>query len=243
MFGKITAIADGKITVKPEIPDWIKQRMEENGRQLPQLPDSISFGVDSNTQYMLKGAPAKLSDFKVGDEIAAMLNGPARKGDAVALRLADAASARQEFEKRGGGFGGREGGPGGRPLFGTVTTVDKNTITIKPEVPDFIAQRMEARGKQPKDKLPAQITVSLSSSTKYFQNSQAVTADPFKAGDKVAIMPAPPSDGPGGEAGLTAAVVSDYATAQARMKDHAGQGGGRGKRGGKAGQGAPATQS
>jgi hypothetical protein len=264
VFGKITAIGNGSITLKPEIPEFIKQRMEENGRELPQLPESLSFKLDSNTDYVRNDSPAQSSDFKVGDEIAAVLDGPARTGNAVALHVADLASAKKIMAARrgeGGPGGEGRGGPGGegrpgghrpRPMFGVITSVDSHTLTIKPEVPEFIKQRMEERGapggkgkgqgREPRE-LPAQITVSLDASTKYVQNSQPAQANPFKAGDKVAIIPTPP-DGPEGEGGLTAEVVSDYASAEAKMKEHGGRGGegghgGRDGRGGQGGHGGP----
>jgi hypothetical protein len=146
-------------------------------------------------------------------------------------------------------------------MFGTVTSVDSHTITIKPEVPDFIKKFMQQRrggaggpggpggpqgagdpagggrgeggpgGRGGKRELPAQVTVSLTAETLYFQANSQVKGNPFKAGDKVAIMPAEgstPED-------ATARAVTDYSTAEARMKERMQErGAGKGQRGGKA---------
>jgi len=62
-------------------------------------------------------------------------------------------------------------------------------------------------------KLPASITVSLDSQTKYVINKQEQSSNPFGSGDKVAILPM-------GEPGsATARIVSDYASAKARMQE------------------------
>jgi hypothetical protein len=141
-------------------------------------------------------------------------------------------------------------------MFGTITSVDRHSITIKPELPDFVKAMHEGRGGPgdeggPRGKggpeggrggkgqgrggngpreLPAQLTIDLVGTTKYFQNDSEVAANPFKAGDKVAIMPAEGSEG----REITARAVTDYATAEARMKQRAkeggkGQGGKRGR--------------
>jgi hypothetical protein len=151
----------------------------------------------------------------------------------------------QEGGRGEGGPEGRgEGGPrehGPRPLFGTITSVDAHSITIKPEHPDFLKDLRpggpegdrgpeggRGAGKEPRE-LPAQLTIDIVGTTKYFRNDSEVQGNPFKAGDKVAIMPAEGSEG----RDITARAVTDYATAEARMKQRMKDGGPRGEGKGK----------
>jgi hypothetical protein len=262
------------------------------GRQRPPMPESITFTVNADTKYGVNGAKGgSLSDFAVGDVIGVRLEGDVRSGEGVALAMLDDQSAKKLFEQMGpdgkgargeggpgkgargeGGPRGKgergEGGPGGkgqrgpRPMFGVITSVDSNTITIKPEIPDFIKQQMEQRrgqggegggrgeggpggqgggrgegggpgGHDGPRELPAQITASLDGQTFYFQNNTAVDRNPYQVGDRVAIMPGERST----RENVSAHAVMDYATAQAKLKQHM-QERGQGKAGkGKAGKG------
>jgi hypothetical protein len=236
-FGRITSINGSTITIKPETPDFVAERAAESGRKLPELAESISFAVDAATAYQRQGQPARLEDYKVGDEIAAVLAGKVRSGAGVALKLLDVESVRQTYGK-GGGVLGR------RPLYGTVLAVDKTSITLKPEVPDFIeqqrAQRRAARAAQAgaptvsparprhERKLPAESTAVLNAATQYWRDGTQVGTNPFKAGDKVAVYPAPGST----RDSITAASLRDYATVKAQQSKA-----GQRKRHGKAKQG------
>src|SRR5436305_13802976 len=51
------------------------------------------------------------------------------------------------MQRGGEGGPGGQGGPGGEggrphPLFGTILSIDQNSITIKPEIPDFVKKKM-----------------------------------------------------------------------------------------------------
>jgi hypothetical protein len=137
-------------------------------------------------------------------------------------------------------------------MFGTITSVDRNSITIKPERPDFLKDLRPAgpegpqggaredgrgagkgRGGNEQRELPAQVTVDITSATKYFQNDTEVKGNPFKAGDRVAIMPA--EDGEGRD--ITANAITDYMTAEKRIKERMREGGSRGEGKGHKGKG------
>jgi hypothetical protein len=143
----------------------------------------------------------------------------------------------KDHREGGGEEGGDQGGRGGegrgpRPIFGTVSQVNGSSITIKPEIPDFLKDMVPAgkgdkRGKF-EGKLPASISVSIDSQTKFIVNKQPQSSNPFKVGDKVVVVPA-------GEPGSASArIVSDYASAKARMQERMekrkeGKAGGKGK--------------
>jgi hypothetical protein len=217
-FGTITAISGNTVTIKPETPDFVAARQAASGKTPKPLPASITFNVNADTAYERHGAAAVLGDYKAGDEIAVVLTGKVRSGQGVALKLLDVDTVRQGYGKGRGPFGLR-------PVYGTVVSVDKGSITVKPETPDFVIQRREqrraakaaaaglpapapAKPRKPQDK-PNQ-TATLNALTQYWQNSAVTPSDPFRAGDQVAIYPAPGSTA----ASLTAASVRDYATVQ-----------------------------
>jgi hypothetical protein len=135
----------------------------------------------------------------------------------------------------GPGWGG-EGGPGGgwgpsgedsggwergdrarlrermRPAFGEITALSEDSVTIKPEVPDFIQAMLDERGIEPPD-LPDKVTMALTKLTRFMQDSEPVDDNPFQVGDHVALMAGPDQDG-----GPAAWVMCDYSTAQNRME-------------------------
>jgi hypothetical protein len=97
-------------------------------------------------------------------------------------------------------------------MFGTITAVSAGSLTIKPEVPDFVSERLPGKGGKLEGKLLASITVALDDETRFIVGEQEQDGNPFKVGDKVAILGA----GPKGE--VTARAVSDYASARQRMQ-------------------------
>ncbi|MBN2081229.1 hypothetical protein JW859_03365 [bacterium] len=133
VFGEITKISGDQVTVKIEIPDFIMEKMDEAGRELPaDMPEEITLIVGKRTRYMSGGEMNEANPFNVGDDIAAMtrLN---INDEPEALVISDLAGA-EEFmarmrERRGGdggpedgdrpgrgrrgGRGNRDGGPGG----------------------------------------------------------------------------------------------------------------------------------
>jgi hypothetical protein len=217
-FGHITSISGNLVTIKPETPDFVAQRAAASGRQPKALPASLSFSVDAATTYQRQGQAAKLSDYKTGDEVAAVLTGKVRSGQGLALRLLDVSTVQANYGKGKGLFGPR-------PVYGTIVAVNGYSLRLQPETPDFITARREQRraAKAAAAGLPApaprkthpgkqrpETTATLTAQTEYWRDSQRVTTDPFKVGDKVAVYPAPENNG----SGLTAASVRDYATVQ-----------------------------
>jgi hypothetical protein len=246
VFGTLKSKNGNTWTIKPEIPPHMRERMEDKGREMPKLPDSITVTVSDQTKFWLDGAASSAKAFETGTQIVVKLDKPAREGGSKAVAVADPETARQyilEKMKERGGPGG-EGGPGGpdgerrgpRLIFGTVSSVSGSSMTVKPEVPDFLKDMLPNKGEKLgkfEGKLPESISVSLDSQTKYVVDKQEQSSNPFKSGDKVAILP----EGQPGSA--TARIVSDYASAKARMQERKekrqekregkGQGKGKGK--------------
>ncbi|MCC7479122.1 hypothetical protein IT575_11775 [bacterium] len=294
LYGELTQAGATSWTIKPELPPKLKERLEsraaEKGIELPALPDSVTVQLGSDSRFWLNGEAAAAGDFKAGEDVVVRLDKSWKESGASVLGAADPQSARNYVlakmghgDGQGGGRGakhgkGERGGPGGhrgpRIAFGEVTAVSADSITIKPELPDFVKQiheerqkerqeRQEARGgeggkgKGPKEprELPDSLTFKLSDMTVFVVNEGEKDSNPFKVGDKVGILPAPPPGGPrGGREGghgrkghggpesedgpdmqgpppggpeaegaapreIEAMVVSDYASAEARMKE------------------------
>lgn len=128
--------------------------------------------------------------------------------------------------QRGGqGNRGQGGGPKGRPAFGEITAIDGDSITIRPQVPEFILAKIAERGVEQEFELPDELKFSLSDKTRFVVNGEPAESNPFSVGDLVAVM------GGSGEAKAAFAVV-DYATVKAKMNE-----GGQGPRGGQGKQG------
>jgi hypothetical protein len=237
VFGTLQYVSGSTWTIKPEIPPHMKERREGNGKEMPKLPEKVIVTVNSSTKFWLNGAASSAGAFDTGAQVVVKLDKPLRDGGSVAVAVADPETAREyimeKIKERGGPGGeggpgrggpGAEGRPGHRPMFGTITAVSASSITIKPEVPQFIKDKMaekmgqreggagKGKGEGRNRALPGSITVSLSGDTKYFENSAEKDSNPFAKGDKVAIM----AEGEPGSA--TAKAVSDYASAQQRMK-------------------------
>jgi hypothetical protein len=226
LFGEILSKAGNAWTIAPQIPPKMEERAAEKGRELPELPAEVTVTVSSATKFWLDGAETSAEAFEVGDLIVVKLDKPLKQGGSVAQAIADPETAREYIMERikehkgsGGGEGGGprgEGGGGGkgrgrgRPMFGTVTAVSAGSLTIRPEVPDFLAGMMQEHGIEA-PQLPDSITVQLDERTKFFENSTEADSNPFAVGDKVAIM------GGGPKSDKAAKAVSDYATAQTRM--------------------------
>jgi hypothetical protein len=232
-FGTITAINGSTITIRPETPDFVQRRAAAGGRTAKELPASLSFTVDANTTYQRKGRAARLGDYQVGDQVAAVLAGKVSRGEGVALKLLDIDSVRQTYGKLADRLAQR-------PIYGTVLALDRGSLTLQPEVPQFVLQQREARaakrqaraeavgsgaattdsvGKDGKAKgkrqakQPAPVVVKLAAATQFWQNNTPVQGDPFRVGDKVAVFPAPG----GTRTDITAGSVMDYGTAQSQQ--------------------------
>ena len=283
VFGTITALEKGSMTIKPEIPEPMHKRMEERGRELPQLPDSITVKLTGDTKWFFGGEKGSRDDFAVGDQVVVKI-GAAKKGKApIAQAVADPDSARkfitEKLRERRQGQGGRgeqgwgqgpgggeqgwgqgpggeqgwgqgpgggqgpgdegwgqgpggmgpggPGGPGGqqgqrrmRPAFGVITKITDDAVTIRPEVPDFIAERLEDRSVDlPKD-LPESVTAAILEPTRFVVDGEVVEQNPFGKGDQVAVVIVM-----GREGKPVALAITDYATAKKRMEERM-QGGG-----------------
>lgn len=230
LFGTVSSKGGNEWTITPGIPPGMKEQAQERGIELPQLPGSISFNVGPDTQFYYGGDSGSSKDFSTGDEVVVKLNKPWKEDGASAEAIADPRTARDYImeklrEGRGEGGPGGPGGPGGerkRPGFGVITAISADSITIKPEIPGFIKERM-AEGGRELPELPDSVSGKLSSDTKYFKNSEKASRSDFQVGDKVAIL------AEGGKGGLTAIVVSDWASAEARMERALQRGGGEGQ--------------
>lgn len=235
LFGEISLKSDNEWTITPQLPPQMKERAAGRGLELPELPDSISFNVGPDTQFYFDGAEGSSRDFGSGDQVVVKLNKPWKEDGASAEAIADPQTARdyimeklREGRDKGGRGDGGPGGPGGpggerkRPGFGVITAISADSITIRPEIPDFIKARMEERGRE-LPQLPDSLSGKLSSDTRYFKDSEEASLDDFKVGDKVAIL------AEGGRGGLSAIVVSDWASAEARMEKALQRGGGEGQ--------------
>lgn len=285
-YGEITSIDATQITIKPQIPERMAQRLADAGIEPPELPDELVIGIDDDTQFYRDGEETTWDDFAVGD-VVVIGRVMGDDGPGNARRVADEKTAREFIRDRfgpggpedDGGFGpggggpgwGGEGGPGGgrgpgnqgpgngwgpgdqgpgggqrgdrarlrermRPAFGEITALSEDSVTIKPEVPDFIQEKMDERGIEPPE-LPDEVTMALTDHTRFLQDSEQVDSNPFKVGDHVALMAGAEQDG-----GPAAWVMCDYATAQKRMEKMRerfgeGPGGPNDKPGGKRGHG------
>jgi hypothetical protein len=216
LHGELTSVSAASWTIHPELPPGLAERAAAKGRELPELPDSITVAVAAGAKFYLAGAEAQAGDFKAGDKVVIKLDKPWKEEGASIQLAADPESARDFIRKRmdergkagrGGpaGPGGRHGKrAGGRVAFGTVTAINADSITIKPEVPqflrDWLAERAAAHGRELPEKLkqpqlPEELSFSLNGETRFAVDCCEQTANPFKVGDKVGILP---SRGPGG---------------------------------------------
>jgi hypothetical protein len=219
-FGSIISISAESIVIRPELPPEMAERRQEKGRDMPELPEQISLKLTADTKFAFDGGMGSISDFKAGDYVVV------RQKDGTAIVVSDKASAKQFMEgrqeRRGeGGQGGQAGpgGPGGErrpPAMGSITAISADSITIKPQIPEEMRKRMEENGR-PLPELPASITWSIDSETRFMQNGEKVDSNPFKTGDIVVVM-GPPDDG-------SAKAIIDEATARQKMEERGGQGG------------------
>lgn len=121
----------------------------------------------------------------------------------------------------GPGFGPPPGGERrGRPAFGEITSIDADSITIKPEVPEFIAAMLNERGLPLPDDLPASLTFSIDTHTRFVVDGEQAQENSFSTGDHVAVRLAP-----GGEEAPIAAVIADLATAKRKFEEMGSRGG------------------
>jgi hypothetical protein len=244
VFGELIAIDGDSWTIAPQIPEFIEDRMEERGRE---LPDEITVSITDRTWFTYAGEDASAADFAVGDMIVVV---PRRTKDGpVAIHVADAESAKEFIGQRmrelqGDGGPGMGQGPGGqglgrgpagdrgrqadrgpRPAFGVITAIDGDSLTIEPEVPAFVAERMEEHGRDLPE-LPDELTVLIGERTRFMVDGEPVDGLPFAVGDHLAVM-----GGLGGQ--HPAFAIADYATVEQHMEE------GSGPRGPGNGQGPP----
>ena len=204
LFGTITGIDSNSVTIHPEIPEQMRQRMEENGRELPKLPESITVKFNDQTKWYFDGKEGSRTDFSKGDQIVVKV-GKGDQNSAAAEIIADPGTARefimQRIQERRGGGSGMGMGPGQgrgegrqmrRPpvLFGTITELSQNSLTIHPEMPEQMKQRMEQRREQrgrEMPQLPESITLNVGPDTKWYLDGKAAERADFSKGDKAVI--------------------------------------------------------
>lgn len=316
VFGEITALSENGITIKPEIPERMKERMaerrKENGREMPKLPDSITIKLGPDTKWYFNGADGSRKDFAVGDKVVVKLLRSKDEKEPTAETVADPETAKQYImekmrERRGpggpggeqGGWQGRDGGqggpdggwgqgrpggagygpgpgggqgfepgpggpggpgfgpgpdgdqgygpgpggpdgpgfgpsgpggpdgpsgpggqrmgPGGRggrhPAFGAVISVNRDSVTIRPDVPDFVAKMMQDHNIPKPNNLPDTLTLPIDEFTVFINNGEKVNKNPFAKGERVMIiMGRDDSDQP------IARAIIDLQTAKAKME-------------------------
>ena len=249
VFGNITSISGNTLTVKPELPPELLDRLAEHGVESPQLPDAVSLVVNDDSKLFMSSGPAQLGDFKTGDKIVAFCDKAEDGSSRKVLRMADADTARQMIAQRmqgqggpGGGQGmgrggeggpgrfGQDQGPGGegglrdkmRPVFGTITSLTDDSVTIKIEIPDFVLDRMQENGRELPADIPSEVTLKYGDRTRFIVNGEPVDGMPFKVGDQVVAM------GIKLEGDVAAAAIADMASAKQRMEEGGGHGMGPG---------------
>lgn len=245
-FGKVSSINDNELVIAPELPPMIAEKLAESGREAPELPAEVKLRVDSNTEFFLNGAEADAGSFSPGDTVIA-LKRPSEDGE-LAWKVADPETAREYFrqmgEKMGGGMGpgGGMGGPGmgpgggrgerggqgrGRPVFGTISEITDDRVTISIELPGFVLDHMAERGVEVPADLPESVTLALGARTHYLVDNQPADDNPFSIGDKVAVMA-----GRNDDSEPVAFAIVDWATVELRIAEGGGPRDGAGRRGG-----------
>jgi hypothetical protein len=254
-YGVITQLSDTLLVIEPRIPAEMAERLTDMGRELPELPAELRFTIDQSTRFHYMGEQADYGAFAIGDEIV-VRGGPGEGDTPVARRVADAESARKFIRERlgrrgqGPGWGNRDGGPGMgqgpgmpgdmgqgmrgnmgarmKPVFGTITALSADSITINIEIPDFVQAKLDERGIELPTDIPDSVTLSIVERTHYAQSSEEVDTMPYGVGDQVAVLAA------AGEffGGPVACIISDYASAEARMAEMGERGPGHGRRDG-----------
>lgn len=147
----------------------------------------------------------------------------------VALVMATSAFAKPDnAAKRGGG---QRGGP----MFGEILSISADSITIAPSLPDFVKERMADRSLDVPTDLPSEVTIALTSDTKWVAGGEKADASSFAVGDMVVIATKPTDDGQ-----LAAIKVADVESAKQAISQDRQKRGEKEKRGG--GQGVQQRQ-
>ena len=240
VFGEILSITDGEIVIAPALPPGVEERLAQDGREPPELPDRIVISLTDETEFFQDGRKATGGAFSEGDEVV-IIPGPGTDGEPMALRVADPETAKEYLKQQGRGPGrmgqsgempergdmpsrgrrmgdgeGRmsQGGPGGppRPVFGSITAIDGDSVTVKFELPDFVLKHIEEAGGEPPGDLPESVTLALGERTRFVVAGEPVDGNPFGEGDRVAVVLRPAREGE-----AVAMVMSDWQSAEERM--------------------------
>ncbi|MCB1217931.1 hypothetical protein KDL44_11085 [bacterium] len=239
VYGEIVSISADEIVVEPMIPEQLSKLAQERGHELPELPAEMAVPLNAETKFVLDSGVASIADFQAGDMVVVVKD---REGNARTVSDPESAKqfVEQRMEQRGmgqGGFG-QGGGPGGRdgerrpPAMGTITAISADGITIKPEIPEQMAQRMAENGRELPE-LPESISWSIDDMTRFITEEGSVTANPFSVGDKVVVL-GPPEEG-------SAMAIVDAEVAREKVRELLGEfgpgGQGQGGPGGPGGRG------
>ena len=243
IFGEILSISEDSITIAPKIPDFVAEKMAERGMDLPtDLPSEATISLTAETKWIVEGKKGDSSSFAVGDLVAIVAK-PSKDGQRIALKIGDAASAKQFIKPRMQERSGQQGewrgsrdqgerkqrGEQGKnrqhemPAFGEIIALDGNSITIRPEVPAFIQAKMKEHGVKQQPELPDELVFTLGEKTHFVVDGEPTESNPFGVGDLVAVIV-----GKGkGKSAKTVQAVVDYATVEARLAEEgqAGRGG------------------
>lgn len=227
VIGVITAVDGDTITIKPEIPDWLTGKLSEHEVSMRQLPESISFRVDSSTKAWRGSAESSPADFTAGERVSAILDGDPRSGTATARRITNEATARQFIGKlRERGQERRERGRErkarmereGRPLIGTITAIDGSTVTIRPELPRFMLDRLAEQGRTA-PQLPESLSFTVDHAAQIYRDSASADLSDFSVGEQIGALVK--GDLRGGTA--TAMKLADIETARRAMEQKRGE--------------------
>ena len=262
VYGEIIAIDGDVLTIRPEVPQELLDRMAERGIEREfDLPDEVKVTIDTETTCMYAGEKATAGDFKVGDVVVAF----GAKGDGddfTARRLADAETAKKFIKERmgnrgggmgnrGGGMGNRGGGMGqgfgdgtgmgpgrgnnaapgiggmGRHAYGEIISLSADSITIRTEIPEKLAERIANCPDCALNNIPEEVTLSFADTVKYAKGGEFVDEMPFTVGDTVVIR----ADGVIADGDCQIVGISDPDSIKAWMKKRGGDRGNRGGRG------------
>jgi len=227
VFGEITSLTAESVTITPEIPAFITERMEERGIEPPddaafELPDEITALIDEETTFFVEGEEVESNPFAVGDKVGMHLSRAEEGAESTALSICDSATAEQRMQERAERFdksGEARGRHHGRPASGEIVSLSGESMTIEPEVPAFITELMAEQGIEPPTdtqfELPDEITVLIDEETQFFVAGEEVADNPFSVGDQVAVRMGWAEEGED----AVAIAISDYATAEARMAE------------------------
>jgi len=111
-FGEITAMDDAGVTIKPEIPDFIKDKFAEHSGRMKarvELPESVTLAWGEGVHFMVAGERVDENPFKVGDKVGMMVQGKVKDGTGIVIGMGDIETVRMHVEGMEGHSRGMHG--------------------------------------------------------------------------------------------------------------------------------------